>query len=237
MGRESLGHYYRRMAWFQQYITSMIQKDLKELANIEHINTMSKLVQLFSNQVGQLLDYTSVAKNLELTRQTVRRYLDLLKQLFIFEELPAWNNNQNKRLTKTPKIHIIDSGLLCGLKRLTHDTLHANRQLYGHILESYVYGELRKMASWVDEPLYFYHYRDKDKVEVDIILETVSQDVIGIKVKAGATIETADFHGLSRLKKVAGHKFKIGVLLYDGDHINQFEEKIFSVPIGSIWGE
>ena len=113
----------RRMAWFQQYIASMIQKDLKELADIEHLNVISKLIQLFSNQAAQMLDYTAVAKNLELSRQTVKRYIELLKQLFIFQELPAWHSNQNKRLIKTPKVHMIDTGLLCGLNRISYDKL------------------------------------------------------------------------------------------------------------------
>jgi hypothetical protein len=225
----------RRMAWFQQYITSIIQKDLKELADIEHLNIVSKLIQLFSNQAAQLLDYTAVAKNLELSRQTVKRYIELLKQLFIFQELPAWHSNQNKRLIKTPKIHMIDTGLLCGLNRISYDKLRENRQLFGHLLENYVFCELQKMASWLDEPLCFYHYRDKDKVEVDIVIETVSGGVIGIEVKAGATIDKSDFQGLMRLKRSVGSKFKIGILLYDGDHTNQFDERIYSVPIGSIW--
>ena len=225
----------RRMAWFQQYITSIIQKDLSELADIEHLNVMAKLVHIFSNQIGQLLDYTSVAKSLELPRQTVKRYLELLKQLFIFQELPAWHSNQNKRLIKTPKIHIVDSGLLCGLNRITNEKLKTDRQQFGRILENYIFCELQKMASWLDEPLYFYHYRDKDKVEVDVVIETVTGDVIGIEIKAGATIGKADFQGLMRLEKAAGDKFKMGVVLYDGDHSNQFTEKIYSVPLGSMW--
>lgn len=225
----------RRMAWFQQYIISIIQKDLNELADIEHLNVMFKLIQIFSNQVAQLIDYTHVAQQLGLPRQTVKRYLQLLKQLFIFQELPAWHNDQNKRLIKTPKMHIIDSGLLCGLKRISNKKLQVDRQLFGYLLENYIFCELQKMASWLEEPLYFYHYRDKDKVEVDMVIETLSGEVIGIEVKAGATIDKTDFQGLVRLKNSAGDKFKVGILLYDADHTNQFESRIYSAPIGSIW--
>lgn len=225
----------RRMMWFSQYITSMVQKDLKELSEIEHLAVMPKLMQLLCNQVAQLMDYTNVAQSLELSRQTIKRYLGLLKQLFIFNELPAWHSNQNKRLVKTPKMHIIDSGLLCGLKRINIDMLTSARHLVGPILENYIFCELQKMASWIDEPLYFYHYRDKDKVEVDIVIETISGGVIGIEVKAAATLNSTDFQGLTRLKKAAGKNFMIGVLLYDGDHTNQFDSFIYSVPVGSIW--
>ena len=225
----------RRLAWFQHYITSIIQKDMKDLADIEHLNVMPKLTQLLCNQVGQLTNYTEIGKGLGLPRQAVRKYLQLLEQLFIFQELPAWHGNQNKRLIKTPKMHIVDSGLLCGVRRISYEKLRADRSLFGHILEGYVLCELQRLASWFDEPLYFYHYRDKDKVEVDIVIEDSNGRVIGIEVKASATLDKSDFQGLSRLKKAAAANFHIGVLLYDGDHVNAFDKDIYSMPIGSIW--
>lgn len=225
----------RRRTWFQHYMTSIIQKDMKNLAEIEHLNVMPKLIRLLCNQVGQLMNYTEVGKQLGLSHQTVRRYLQLLEQLFIFQELPAWHNNENKRLVKTPKVHIIDSGLLCSIRQINTEKIRSDRHLFGHLLESYVLCELQRLASWFDEPLYFYHYRDKDKVEVDIVIETSDGSVIGIEVKASATLEKSDFQGLMRLKKAAGTHFHFGVLLYDGDHVNAFDQDIYSMPISAIW--
>ena len=225
----------RRIAWYNQYIFSIVQKDMKDLGQIEYLDVVPKLIQIMCNQAGQLVNYTAVGNLLGLSRQTIIKYLQLLEQLFIFQELPAWHRNQNKRLIKTPKAHLVDSGLLCALRRINHEKINRNPLLFGPLLENYVLCELRRLASWFDEPLYFYHYRDKDQVEVDIVIETMSGDVIGIEVKASATIRKQDFEGLERLRKTAGNNFRMGILLYDGDHTNALDETIFSAPIGSIW--
>lgn len=225
----------RRATWFNQYILSIVQKDMKDLGQIEHLDVMPKLIQVMCNQVGNLINYTEVGNILGLSRPTVGKYLLLLEQLFLFQELPAWHRNENKRLVKTPKMHIVDSGLLCALRRINEEKINRDPSLLGGLLENYILCELCRLASWYDEPLYFYHYRDKDQYEVDIVIETMSGDVIGIEVKAGATVRTQDFQGLERLRKLAGDNFKMGVVLYDGDHTNVWDKSIFSAPIGSIW--
>lgn len=225
----------RRMAWFQQYMMSLVQKDLVDIADIEHLALMPKLIHMLSNQAAQLMNYSQISEALQIPRQTVKRYMELLKQLFVFQELTAWHGNENKRLVKTPKIHMIDTGLACGVRRINTARLTEDRTLFGHLLENYVFCELQKIASWSEEQFYFYHYRDKDKVEVDIVIETAMGDVIAIEVKSGATITSADFKGLERLRDVVGDRFKMGVLLYDGDHSNQLPDRICSAPLGVIW--
>jgi predicted AAA+ superfamily ATPase len=225
----------RRATWFNQYVLSIIQKDLKDLGGIEHFNAMPRLIQLMCNQVGNLINYTAVGNTLGLSRPTIAKYCQLLEQLFIFQELPAWHRNENKRLIKTPKAHIIDSGLLCALRRINQEKIERDAQLFGSLLESYVLCELRRLASWHGEPLYFSHYRDKNQAEVDIVIETMSGDVVGIEVKASATLARKDFQGLECLKYSAGKNFRAGILLYDGDYTNIVSENIFSVPIGSLW--
>lgn len=227
--------YNRRVAWFNHYIASIIQKDLQDLGQIEHLEIMPRLIQVLSNQVGHLVNYTEVANTLGLSRQTIVKYLRLLEQLFLFQELPAWHGNANKRLTKTPKMHIVDSGLLCALRRINREKIDKNPALFGQLLESYVLCELKRLVSCSDEILYFSHYRDKDQVEVDIVIETLSGDVIGIEVKASSTVRPQDFQGLARLKTVAGNHFLIGLLLYDGERSNAFDNNIFSVPIAVLW--
>jgi len=225
----------RRASWFNQYILGIVQKDMKDLSQIENLDIMPRLIQIICNQAGNLINYTEVGNALGLSRQTIVRYLQLLEQLFIFQELPAWHRNNNKRLTKAPKVHLVDSGLLCALRRVNDDKIHRDPVLFGNLLETYVLCELRRLASWLDEPLYFSHYRDKDQVEVDIVMETMSGDVIGIEVKSSATLRTHSFQGLQRLKKITGKNFLLGLLLYDGDHTNVVDENIFSAPIGVLW--
>ena len=225
----------RRIAWYQQYIKSIIQKDLKDIGKIEHIDVMPKLVKLLAEQVGQLTNYTEIGNKLGISQQTVSHYVSLLEQLYIFERLPAWHKNESKRLVKTPKIHIVDSGLLCALKRLTEEKIFENFSIYGYLLENYVVNEIKRLASWNDKLIGFSYYRDKDKVKVDLILESYTGGLIGIEVKASSTVTSKDFQGLRKFKNITGDKFIMGIILYDGDHSTQHEEQLYSVPIGCLW--
>lgn len=225
----------RRNAWFNQYIDTITKKDLKDLGQIEYLHEMPRLIQAMSQQVANLTNYTELAGEIGITRPTAIKYLSLLKILFIFDELPAWHKNEAKRLVKTPKMHMVDTGLLCSLKKITQDKIKKNPQLLGPLLENYVVCELRRQATWLEEALYFYHYRDKDKIEVDVVIENVIGDVIGIEVKASATVKKQDAKGLERLRMNAKNKFLIGILLYDGDHQIKFDENIYAIPIGALW--
>lgn len=233
LARESAA---RRVAWYTQYLNSLIQRDITEIARIDNIDAIPRFIALLANHAGQLINFSEIGAQIGLSRQTVSRYLRLLEQLFLVTELPAWHRNDNKRLAKAPKIHLVDTGLHCALKRLNTEKLVKNPEIFGHLLESYVYGELIKQASWLDEPIYFSHYRDRDKYEVDLVLETASHEVIGIEVKAKASLNPKDFQGLQRLQAAAGSDFHIGILLYDGDHTTAFGDNLFAVPIGTIWG-
>ena len=159
----------------------------------------------------------------------------LLEQLFLVEQLPAWHSNEYKRLVKKPKLHSIDTGMMCAIRGLTRERLVRQPADFGLLLESFVYNELRKQATWIDEPLNFFHYRDKDKVEVDFIIENGIGDCFAVEVKAAATLNAKDFTGLKRFQNIAGKKFKLGILLYDGDHTTAFGDQLFAVPFGALW--
>ena len=132
-------------------------------------------------------------------------------------------------------MHAIDTGMTCAARGLTRKRLLGRPAEFGMLLESWVYNELRKQAVWIDEPLSFHHYRDKDKVEVDVIIENASGDCFGVEVKAAATLTARDFSGLRRFRCIAGKRFRLGVLLYDGDHTTAFGDGLFAVPIGAMW--
>ncbi len=225
----------RRNVWYQQYLNSLIQKDLKDISHIEHSGALTQFLRLLAEQVGQITNYSELAAKIGLSRQTMVRYFNWLERLYLVENLPAWHRNRHKRLIKSPKVHFIDTGLLCSLRQITPTQLAENPHLFGHCLESYVFCELKKQASWLTEPLYFFHYRDKDKVEVDFVLQKGNGQIIGIEVKAGATLNPSSFQGLARLKESAGDDFLMGILLYDGDHTAAFGDQLYAVPIGAIW--
>lgn len=151
------------------------------------------------------------------------------------EKLPPWHHNNLKRLIKTPKLHVVDTGLAAAVLGLSAQAIHADRKLLGQLLESFVFQELRKQASWQDTPTRFFHFRDRDDFEVDIVLERDSGSLCGIEVKAAATVTQADFRGLRKLAQAAGDQFVCGVVLYDGELSVGFGEGFYAVPIRWLW--
>jgi len=155
--------------------------------------------------------------------------------LFLVEELKPWFTNRMSRLVKSPKIHMNDTGLACALLGLDANSLNADRSLLGQLLETFVFQELRKLGSWYEDPIAFHHLRGKDGMEVDFILEKQGRDVVGIEVKASATIKSSDFYGLRKVQEALGKRFKCGIVLYNGDRTVPFGDGLFSVPISAIW--
>ena len=225
----------RSQAWYQQYLSTLIQRDIRDLTHIDHPDLMAKLLKLTAFYAGKLVNLTELGGKLGLDRLTIKKYMALLEQLFLVEQLPAWHSNEYKRLVKTPKLHSVDTGMMCAVRGLNRERLLKQPGDFGLVLESFVYNELRKQAVWIEEPLNFYHYRDKDKVEVDVIIENAMGDCFAIEVKAAATLSAKDFTGLKRFQSVAGERFKIGVLLYDGDHTTAFGDNLYAVPLGALW--
>ncbi len=225
----------RSTAWYQQYVSTLIQRDIQDLTHIDHPDLMTKLLNLTAFYAGKLVNLTELGSKLGLDRLTIKKYMALLEQLFLVEQLPAWHSNEYKRLVKKPKLHSIDTGMMCAIRGLTRERLVRQPADFGLLLKSFVYNELRKQATWIDESLNFFHYRDKDKVEVDLIIENGIGDCFAVEVKAAATLNAKDFTGLKRFQNIAGKRFKLGILLYDGDHTTAFGDQLFAVPFGALW--
>ncbi len=225
----------RLRAWYRQYLNTLIQRDLSDLSRIGNVEAMTRLLRLTAVLSGQLVNLADLGGRLGLSRITAGKYLALLEQLFLVERLPAWHASEYRRLVKTPKIHAVDTGMMCALRGITGRRLLRNPVELGSLLESFVYNELRKQALWMDDPLTFHHYRDKDQVEVDLVIEDAAGGCYGVEVKAAASLRAHDFSGLRRFRRAAGHRFRMGVLLYDGDHTTSFGEGLFAVPVGALW--
>ncbi len=225
----------RRAAWYRDYIETLVQRDVRDMARISALNALPRLLTLAAGQTARLLNVADLASPFQLSRPTIRDYVTLLARVFLLEELPPWHSNRLSRLIKTPKLHLGDTGLACALLGVDAAALAEDRPLLGQMLETFVFQELRRQASWQEVPIAFYHFRDKDGVEVDIVLEGGGQRVAGIEVKASATVSSGDFRGLSKLKKSAGKRFAAGVVLYDGEAIAPFGDGMFAVPIRALW--
>ena len=225
----------RRATWYRDYLDAIVQRDVRELARIRSLDALPRLLSLAAAQTAQLLNVSDLAAPFQLSRPTIRDYVTLLERVFLMELLPPWHTNRLNRLVKTPKLHMGDTGLACALLGVDAAALMADRTLLGHLLETFVFQELRRQASWHDEPLAFFHYRDRDDVEVDIVIERGAQALVGVEVKAGATVTASDFRGLRKLRESAGKRFAGGVVLYDGETSASFGDGLHAVPIRALW--
>ena len=166
---------------------------------------------------------------------TTQKYVGVFESLFLVRTLPSWHSNQLKRLTKTSKLHFLDAGLLAALRDLTPDRLRADRTPFGALLETFVFAELLKLASWAEGRFEFSHFRDKDQHEVDIVIEDRRGRVVGIEVKAAATVTSADFGGLRKLAEACGERFVLGLVLYDHDKTVPFADRLAAAPLAALW--
>lgn len=225
----------RRAIWYRDYLDAIIQRDVRDLARLNALDTLPRLLTLAAGQTARLLNVSELSGPFSVSRPTIRDYVTLLQRVFLLEELPPWHSNRLSRLVKTPKLHVGDTGLVCSLLGVDAAALNGDKSLLGQVLETFVFQELRRQASWYADPLSFFHFRDRDGVEVDIVIEQGARKVAGVEVKASATVTAADFRGLHKLKQAAGRAFVGGVVLYDGEIATSFGERLFAVPIRSLW--
>ncbi|MDP1857197.1 MAG: ATP-binding protein [Gemmatimonadaceae bacterium] len=225
----------RRRAWYRDYVGTQIQRDVRDIARIRSLDALPKLLSLAASHAAQLINVADLAAQFELTRQTIHEYVTVLERVFLLERLPAWHNNRLSRLVKRPKLHMGDTGVACALLRIDALALHDDRTRLGSMLETFVLQELRRQSSWRPTPVEFFHFRDRDDFEVDIVVEQGHAAVVGIDVKAAATVTDGDFRGLRKLREAAGTRFAAGVVLYDGSATVRHGDRMFSVPLRALW--
>jgi len=223
----------RRSIWYRDYISTIVQRDIQEIARIRNLDTLPRLLELAATQTARLFNAADLSSPFAISRPTIREYLTLLENIFLIELLQPWHSNRLSRLIKTPKLHLSDTGLACALMGLNSRSLWQDKTVLGQLLETFIFQELHKYADWHDEELKFFHFRNKDKVEVDIIIEQGRQ-LVGIEVKASATVTGSDFKGLNKLKEACGDKFCAGVVFFDGESILPFGERLFAIPISFL---
>lgn len=225
----------RRRAWARGYVNAIVQRDVSDIAELEKIDQMPRLLKVLAHHSGQLTNFTQIGGQIGLDDKTTRKYVAVLEQLFLVRRLEPWFRNRLKRLVKTPKLHFLDSGLLAAILGTTEERIDKDRSVFGPLLETFAFAEVMKQVDWLAETCRLYHYRDKDQDEVDIIVEGEGGDVLGIEVKGAATVTAGDFKGLRKLSAASGKDFKLGVVLYDAEQTVPFGERMFAVPISCLW--
>ncbi|CAN7494345.1 ATP-binding protein [Phenylobacterium sp. LjRoot225] len=225
----------RRQDWYVNYVEAVVGRDVRDVANIDQLDRMPRLLRALAEHSGQLVNHAGVGASLDLNHVTTQKYTGVFEQLFLVRTLSPWHNNALKRLTKKPKLHFLDSGLLAALRGLTPERVAADRSNFGAVLETFVFAEVLKLASWSDDRFSLSHFRDKEQNEVDIVLEDRQGRIVGLEVKAAATVRNADFAGLRKLAEAAGPRFAFGAVLYDHDRSVPFGDRLIAAPLSGLW--
>lgn len=225
----------RRERFFDSYVSDLISRDVSQLSEIERTSEMRALIRLLAARSGQLLVPSALGSDVKLPQRTVVRYLDLLEEVFLIKRIPAWSRNLSTRATGTPKVVMVDSGMAANLLDADAGSLIRPGGAFGPLLEGFVLMELARQLSWSDERVELSHYRTRDKVEVDAVLENRRGQVVGLEVKAASTVRAEDFRGLRHLAERLGDDFVTGFVLYTGDQTLPFGPRLRAVPVSALW--
>ena len=226
----------RRVTWARQYIDAIIQRDVRDVADIDKLDQLPRFLSALAQTAGQMCNYTQLGGQVGLDGKTVARYVGVFEQMYLLKRVNVWARNRLNRVVKTPKLQFIDAGLLAALLDLNSEEVQQDRTRFGNMLETFVFGEMLKHTTTADSDYRLMYYRDADKFEVDVVIESAAGQLVGVEVKASATVKESDLRGLKKLASVAGEKFKMGVLLYDGDETMPVGNGIWAAPLSSLWG-
>ncbi len=219
----------------RRYIKSIVERDLPEISNLAKPDQVPRVLQIAAQFAGQLTNLSEIGRSVGLDHKTADHYVRVLEQLYLIQRVQPWFRNELSRLVKTPKLHFIDSGLLTAMRGYSLSRLRADRTVFGALLESFVFSELLKLSAWTEERVMLFHYRDRDKLEVDFVLENSAGEIVGIEVKSAASVTRRDFLGLERVASAAGSAFMQGIVLYDGVQTLSFADNLRAVPLSALW--
>ncbi len=225
----------RRSAWFGSYLTTILHRDVRDLANIEGLTALPRLLAVLSARVMALTNFAELSRSMGLPLSTLKRYMALLETTFLVQMLPAWSGNAGKRLVKAPRLLLGDTGMIAHLLGADAGRLMAKPELFGPLLEHFVAMELRKQLAWSGTQAHLSHFRTQTGQEVDLVLEEKAGRIVGIEVKASATVSAQDFKGLRTLAEVVGKRFRRGVVLYTGSTAIPFGTHLHALPVGALW--
>lgn len=225
----------RRKAWFHSYLTTILQRDVRDLANIADVTAVPRLLSVVASRAGGLLNFADLSRTLALPQTTLKRYFSLLEATFLAQLLRPRSSNLGQRLIQTPKVYLDDTGLLAHLLGLTADRLKVDGTLIGGVLENFVLMELRKQSAWSEIQPEFFYWRTAAGQEVDIVLEDSAGRLVGVEIKAGATLCGSDVRGLQAMAEASGKRWVRGVVLYTGTEVIPFAGNLHGLPLPLLW--
>lgn len=224
----------RRDRWFANYVSGTLARDLTELADVRRVDDAERLLRLLATQSANRLSYRKVGARLDMHHDTVKGYVALLEQMFLVKRLPAWRPGLGAREASTPKLYVGDSGLLAHLLGANTTRVDDDDQVTGKLCETFVAGELLRHASWSEQQPRLFHYQ-REREDVDFVLENNRGDVAAVEVKAAATLRAGDWRWLKKLADARGESFRAGIVIYAGEQTVPLGRRLWAVPFSGLW--
>lgn len=225
-----------RSIWFDGYLTTILQRDVKMIAELEKTALLPNLLRILATRAGNLINDSEISRVIGLNSVTGKAYRNILKMMFLNFDVAPWYKNMGKRLVKSPKGYLTDTLMLCHMLDLNlRDIASKKPDLFGHVLENFVATELTKLLTFSTTKAKLYHFRTSDGKEVDFILEKPDGTVFGIEIKKSEAVNIQDFSGIRFLQKSVGKDFIGGVVLYSGKEVVPFGKNLWAVPYHILW--
>jgi uncharacterized protein len=226
----------RRPGWFRDYVQTTIERDVVELSGIRKVAEMNQLLRLFAARTGCELVMQGIIDDAPLERQAVYDHRAWLETIHLISTLPAWSRNLTRRVKRHPKVFITDPGLAAWLLGKTADALEdPSDPATGQLVETFVYCELRRQATWAATDVTLFHWQDRSGAEVDLVIEAADGRVAALEVKTGQTAKPEWFRWLAQMRDTLTDKFAVGIALYAGHEILPFGDRLLAIPISALW--
>ena len=224
-----------RSTWFESYRQTYLERDVRDLTSIAHVPDFNRLLVTLALRTGQMLNFSSLSRDVGLPVSTLRRYFNILEETFQIFRIAPYHANVGKRIVKTPKAYMSDTGMACHLSDADDWSTLQKRNQAGAMLETWVAGELRKLLSLSSTRTGLYYWRTRDGREVDFLLERGGR-VVGVEVKQAARIDKHDLTGIMACSDALKNSWHMGIVLYGGTEVVPLDPKIIAVPFSIFFG-
>lgn len=224
----------RRDRWFESYLKTTVERDLRELSDARKLEEVPRLLRVLAARAANVFVARNIAGSLRITHETVQTYVTLLETIFLVRMIPSWRPGIGSREIQSPKVYLSDTGLLAHLLGGNERRIARDDQLTGKLLENFVVTELLKHATWAAVDVRQHHYRNRDE-EIDIVLESRSGDIAAIEVKAAATVTPRDYSVMTKLRDSRDDSFRAGVVIYTGPRTLPLGDRLWVVPVSALW--
>jgi uncharacterized protein len=229
----------RRTNFYRSYLGVSLARDVLDISRVRQMNVLPRLMERLAAQTGQVLNIVKASHGAGIEPRSGDNYVRLLEALFLIRRLPAWGRTLRSRTVHSPKLHVVDSGLAAYLLGITPEKLTrrdpAALSEFGHLLETFVVGEIMKQASWRDDIRDLGHWRTHNDQEVDLVAETHDGSVVGFEIKAGREVDHKALRGLITLRETLGEQFRAGFILNTGTEAYRIDDRIYVCPIDRLW--